>query len=129
VSNEFRELSGLRVNVDKVVLMPHLDAPQDRPYPYVYFLTIINDSHESVIIESRKWILRDLDGDVLVVEGHGVVGENPHLKPGESFSYHSYHVIKTDTEARGSLFGRTESSQKLRVSIPPFKMIIAPELS
>ena len=38
------ELEGLRATVDRVSYMPHLKAPADKPFPFVYFITIHNDS-------------------------------------------------------------------------------------
>ena len=40
------ELEPLRVSVDDVLYMPSLDAPTERPHPFVYFITITNDSEE-----------------------------------------------------------------------------------
>ena len=64
-----RELDGLRATIDRVVFMPHLDAPEDRPYPFVYFITIHNDSPEPVQIKGRKWVVTDADDQRVVVEG------------------------------------------------------------
>src|SRR5262245_50425892 len=90
------ELPGLRVTVDRVVHVPHLDAPEDRPHPFVYFITIHNESEQAVTIRGRKWVVTDDAGQRLVVEGDGVVGKFPRLEPGEDFSYNSYHTIGAD---------------------------------
>jgi len=110
------------VEVEEVLYMPHLDAPDDRPFPFVYFLSIINDSTEAVTILGRKWILSECDGETVVVEGQGVVGESPEIEPGEKFSYNSYHVIKTKTQVRGSFFGKLKGGKRVRVAIPEFKL-------
>src|SRR5688572_698672 len=96
------ELKGLRVTVDRVVYMPHLEAPDDRPYPFVYFITIHNDSLETVTIRGRKWVVTDAEDQRVVVEGDGVVGKFPHLAPGDHFSYNSYHVIGSRSVAEGA---------------------------
>jgi|TARA_B110000914_G_scaffold171499_1_gene152249 ApaG protein len=119
-----QKLPGLRVEVEEVIFMPHLDAPDDRPYPFVYFISIINDSSETVAIRARKWILRDLQGELVVIEGRGVVGEMPELQAGERFSYNSYHVIASNSEARGSFFGLNAKGEGIRVSIPPFNLVV-----
>ena len=77
VSAVFRELANLRVIIDKIVYMPALEAPPDRPYPFVYFITIDNQSAETVTIRGRKWVITDQAGQKIVVEGDGVVGEYP----------------------------------------------------
>ena len=116
------ELPDLRVTVDRVVHVPHLDAPAERPHPFVYFITIRNDSQETVTIRGRKWVVTDADGQRLVVEGDGVVGKTPRLEPGEEFSYNSYHTIGSDSVAEGAFFGVTEGGVRVFTRIPPFTM-------
>ena len=116
------ELGGLRVTVDRVTFMPSLDAPPERPFPFVYFITIHNDSEETVTIRGRKWVVSDVAGQTIVVEGDGVVGKTPRLMPGESFSYNSYHTIGRDSVADGAFFGVTESDARVVVRIPRFEM-------
>ncbi len=118
----FDELPGLRVLVEDVIFMPHLDAPEEKPHPFVYFLTIVNDSGEAVTIAGRKWIVKDTTGDTTVVEGEGVVGETPTIKAGERFSYNSYHTVGRDSVASGAFFGKKESGGGVRVRIPDFHL-------
>ena len=118
----FTELAGLRVTVDRVEHMPHLDAPAERPHPFVYFLTIHNDSDATVTIKGRKWVVTDAEGQSVVVEGDGVVGEFPCLDPGDDFSYHSYHTIGSDSAAEGALFGVTAAGDFVLTRIPRFVM-------
>jgi ApaG protein len=118
----FKELKGLRVSIDKVVYMPHLEAPADRPYPFVYFITIDNQSEETVTIKGRKWVVTDALGQRVVVEGDGVVGKFPCLAPGEHFSYNSYHVIGSDSVAEGAFIGVNEESVPVITRIPRFEM-------
>src|ERR1700746_1526248 len=111
MSNLFRELAEVRVTIDRVVYVPTLEAPPDRPYPFVYFITIDNQSTETVTIRGRKWVVTDITGQQIVVEGDGVVGEFPRLCPGEQFSYNSYHVIGSDCVAEGAFLGVDEAGQ------------------
>lgn len=122
MSTHFPELKDLRVIVDEVVYAPHLDAPEERPHPFVYFLTIANDSDEPVTIKGRKWVVTDAEGHTIVVEGDGVVGKFPRLEPGERFSYNSYHVIGSDSIAEGSFIGVKDDGQPVTVRIPAFEM-------
>ena len=119
---KFEELPGLSVSVDEVVYAPQLNAPADKPFPYAYFLSIHNESEESVTILGRKWIVKDAGGGTLVVEGDGVVGQTPRLTPGQTFSYNSYHVIAEPSEATGTFFGQTDSGRAICVRVPDFKM-------
>ena len=122
MSNSIAELEGLRVTVDEVKFMPQLQASEDRPFPFVYFITIHNDSEETVTIKGRKWVVTDTRGDTLVVEGDGVVGKFPRIEPGEDFSYNSYHTIGADSVAEGAFIGMTEEDVPVLVRIPPFEM-------
>lgn len=116
------ELAGLHVSVDRVVHMPQLEAPPDRPHPFVYFITVRNDSAVPVTIKGRKWVVTDAEGLTVVVEGDGVVGEFPHLHSGHQFSYNSYHTIGSNSVADGALFGITDSGEPVFTRIPRFEM-------
>ena len=118
------ELKKLRVTVDRVVHVPHLDAPPDRPHPFVYFITIQNGSDRSVTLMGRKWVVLHNDGTRLVIEGDKIVGETPQLAPGEQFSYNSYHVTGVDASAHGSFHGLDEFGNRVHVILPPFEMTI-----
>ena len=119
---EFRELKSLCVQVEKVIYMPHLEAPAERPYPFVYFIAIENNSDETVTIKGRKWVVTDAEGGRVVVEGDGVVGKFPKLEPGERFSYNSYHVIGADSVAEGAFIAVTEDGEPVVTRIPSFTM-------
>ena len=116
------ELEGLHVTVDRVAFVPHIDAPKERPFPFVYFITIHNDSSETVTIKGRKWVVADTAGSTIVVEGDGVVGKFPRIEPGAHFSYNSYHTIGADSVADGAFFGVTEDGAAVAVRIPRFEM-------
>ena len=119
---KYQELEGLSVRVDDIIYMPSLDAPADKPHPFVYFITIVNDSTERVRILGRKWVVRERDGEICVVEGDGVVGQTPALEPGDDFSYNSYHVIADDAVASGAFFGTTADGRKVLAPVPEFKL-------
>ena len=116
-----REMKEIVVKVDQVVYMPSLEAPEEKPHPFVYFITIENDSDETVQIEGRKWVVREGD-ECVVVEGEGVVGQKPELLPGEQFSYNSYHVVARDAQVEGAFFGRTHSGERFLTRIPAFRL-------
>ena len=122
--NHYQEIKGLAVCVNDVIYMPSLDAPADKPHPFVYFITIRNESSEQISITGRKWLVKDEECGVTVVEGDGVVGETPLLGPGEDFSYNSYHIAAGDAVASGSLFGETAAGVKVRVRIPDFNLVV-----
>lgn len=116
------EFEGLRVKVDDVVYMPSLDAPPEKPHPFVYFISIHNDSPVPVTIRGRKWVVREDDGEVTVVEGQGVVGQSPIIEPGGHFSYNSYHVVAGGASASGAFFGETAAGEWIFTRIPEFRL-------
>lgn len=125
MENAFEELPGLVVVVEKIVYMPDLDAPPERPHPFVYFLNIKNNSTELVQIVGRKWVVRELsDNEVVVVEGDGVVGQTPEIAVGENFSYNSYHITRGNARAEGAFFGQTGDGKRVMVRIPSFDLEI-----
>lgn len=102
--------------------MPSLTAPDDRPFPFVYFITIRNGSEIAVTVRARKWVVRQRNGEVIVVEGDGVVGQFPRLEPGGEFSYNSCHTVSQDSEAGGAYFVEGDDGRKYCVRIPPFRL-------
>jgi ApaG protein len=119
---EIRELTGLMVSVDRVVYLPEVEAPADRPYAFRYFITIRNESDETVTIKGRKWVVTDVNGQRVVVEGDGVVGQFPRLRTGEQFTYNSHHVIGADSYAEGAYLGVTDGGEAVTTRIPRFDM-------
>jgi ApaG protein len=117
-----RELVGWNVEVKEVKYMPELDAPADKPHPFVYFIRIWSDAEEVVKLVARKWIVREDHGEVVVVEGDGVVGETPIFQYGSEFSYHSYHVVACSATVQGSYFGETQNGEKVFTRIPEFRL-------
>src|SRR3954449_8787699 len=93
----FLELPGLHVTVDRVAYYPDAQTPPDRPHCFVYFITIHNDSDVTVTIKGRKWVVTNERGEVIAVEGDGVVGEFPEIAPGDRFTYNSFHLNDTRT--------------------------------
>ena len=118
----FRQLDSLRVILDKLVYTPKLETPAERPHPFAYYLTIENLSEETLTIKGRKWVITDAQGHRIVVEGDGVVGKTPCLKPGDRFSYHSYHVIASDSVAEGAFFAVNQAGEAVVTRIPRFEM-------
>ena len=122
MARALRELKDLKVTIDRVVYMPHLEAPPERPYPFEYHITIHNHSSEIVTIKGRKWVVTDETGGRIVVEGDGVVGKFPCLAPGDKFSYHSYHVIASNSVAEGSFIGTSSGGTPVLTRIPKFEL-------
>lgn len=121
-----RALPGLNVTIDRVLHAPDLMGPPDRPHVFVYFITISNESDETVTIKGRKWVIREANGDTIAVEGDGLVGEFPRLEPGERFSYNSSHAAAASAVAEGAYLGVTDTGEPVFTRIPRFEMRIPP---
>ncbi len=76
--------------------------PASRRFVFAYTITVTNNGHHVVQLRSRHWVITDGLGDVEEVKGPGVVGEQPVLRPGESFRYTSGAVLTTE---RGTMKG------------------------
>ncbi len=63
---------------------------------FSYLVTISNESNELVRLLSRHWIIIDADGRKEIVDGSGVAGHKPELRPGTSFTYSSYCPLGTE---------------------------------
>jgi ApaG protein len=117
------ELEGLHVTVDRVVYHPNAQTPADRPHCFAYYITIHNEAEVAVTIKGRKWVVRDDDGEITAVEGDGVVGQTPLILPGGSFSYNSFHLLRTrSARAEGAYIGVDSEGRRILTRIPAFEM-------
>jgi ApaG protein len=119
---KIRNLPGLSAVVDEVTYAMELESPPEKPFRFIYHITIRNESAETVTIRARKWVVREENGESTVIEGDGVVGKFPRLEPGESFSYNSTHIVATDAVVDGAYFGTTESGEAVFTRIPTFRL-------
>ena len=70
-------------------------APSEQRYVFSYTITIRNEGQRAAKLLTRHWIITDANGRVKEVRGEGVVGEQPHLEPGQGFRYSSGAVLET----------------------------------
>jgi len=77
--------------------------PDVSRYVFSYTITIANHGPVAARLVSRHWVITDANGKVQEVNGNGVVGEQPHLNPGEVFKYSSGAVLETPV---GAMQGR-----------------------
>ena len=109
------------MTVDKLIHQPDVLTSPDRPHCFAYHITIHNNGDEQVTIRGRKWVVTEASGDVTAVEGDGVVGEQPVLKPGEGFRYTSGAVIETPVGTmQGSYQMVAADGQQFDAAIPEF---------
>lgn len=109
---------GIRVSVTSRYL-PEQSVPLSHRYVWAYTVRITNEGRSAARLESRHWIITDARGKVEEVRGPGVVGEHPHLEPGQSFQYTSGCMLAT---SRGTMRG---TYQMVRDDGTPFDAEIA----
>lgn len=85
---------GIRVDVESS-FVPERSAPARGHYFFSYRITITNDGDRPARLVSRHWVITDGNGRVEHVRGAGVVGEQPRLEPGQSFTYQSFCPLTT----------------------------------
>ncbi len=88
------ETRKIRVVVDTSYLEEQ-SSPTEQRYVFSYTITIRNEGSVAARVMARHWIITDSNGKVQEVRGEGVVGEQPHLKPGQGFRYSSGAVLET----------------------------------
>jgi ApaG protein len=99
--------------------------PESGRYVFAYTITIANTGDVPVRLISRHWIITDANGKVQEVTGDGVVGEQPHLNPGEEFRYSSGAVLETPVGAMQGMY-RMEADNGVNFDAPiaPFTLAV-----
>lgn len=85
---------GIRVAVSPMYL-PEQSDPASRRFLFAYKIRIANEGDIGVRLISRRWMIVNAHGEREDVEGDGVVGQQPHLRPGQTFEYSSYCPLNT----------------------------------
>lgn len=90
-------------------------------YVFAYTITITNTGEVPAQLIARSWNVNDANGLTERVKGLGVVGQQPLLKPGQSFEYTSGTRLRTPTGTmHGSYFCVAEDGERFEVDIPMF---------
>ncbi len=105
--------------------IPEQSIPERDHFVFAYTITIRNDGNAAARLLSRHWIITDANNKVQEVKGDGVVGEQPHLKPGERFRYTSGTMLDTPVGSmRGSYQMIADDGMKFDAEIPMFTLSI-----
>lgn len=100
-------------------------TPDDNRYVFAYTITISNQGSVPAKLLARHWYITNADNDVQEVIGEGVVGEQPHLAPGESYRYTSGAILETPV---GSMHGSyqmiADDGKRFEADIQPFNLSI-----
>jgi ApaG protein len=101
--------------------LPDQSNPEEDLYVFAYTITITNKGEVAAQLISRVWNVNDANGHTEKVKGLGVVGQQPLLKPGQSFEYTSGTRLRTPTGTmHGSFFCVAEDGEKFDADVPMF---------
>ena len=111
----------------KIIVRPQYLENQSKPdeghFVWAYTITVENHGRDTVTLKTRYWKITDATGKVQEVRGAGVVGEQPTLKPGDSFQYTSGCPLKTPSGFMvGAYQMQTGAGEMINVEIPAFSL-------
>jgi ApaG protein len=114
----------IRVDVATQFVDKQSDPGADR-YVFAYTITIRNQGVVPAKLLTRHWVITDANGKVQEVRGDGVVGEQPHLEPGQGFRYTSGTVLETPVGSmQGSYQMVADDGHKFDAPIAPFRLAV-----
>ena len=115
---------GIQVSVE-TTYQPDFSNPQQHHYVFTYKVRIENKSNHTVQLLRRRWEIYDATETRKIVEGDGVVGQQPILEPGESHTYVSSCNLKSGIgKMRGSFtFEKLMDGKLMEIVIPEFQLI------
>jgi ApaG protein len=113
---------GIAVSVDPAYLEAR-SSPGSSQYFWAYRVIIENQGRETVRLLSRHWMITNARGELTEVKGPGIVGEQPVLKPGESYEYRNGAPLNTPSGMMGGAYQmETESGEQFDIEIPTFSL-------
>jgi ApaG protein len=118
------QLHDIRVQVATSYIDDQSEPDANR-YVFAYTITISNNGKIPARLLSRHWIITDANGKVQEVSGDGVVGEQPHLNPGERFRYSSGAILETPVGAMQGLYRmEADNGSNFDAPIAPFTLAV-----
>ena len=113
---------GVRITVNPVYLDSQSE-PDRNHFVWAYQVKIVNESHETVQLLTRHWKITDSRGQLQEVQGPGVVGEQPVLKPGEAFEYTSGTPLSTPSGIMAGTYQmQVETGEMFDAVVPAFSL-------
>lgn len=101
-------------------------SPDDGRYVFAYTITMRNTGTVRARLQSRHWVITDANGRIEEVRGPGVVGQHPHLAPGEAFRYTSAAAIETPVGTmHGSYQMIGDDGVAFDAPIAPFRLAVS----
>jgi len=113
---------GIAVSVEPSYLEAN-SSPGNSRYFWAYRVTIENQGRETVQLLNRHWMITNARGEFTEVKGAGVIGKQPFLKPGESYTYTSGAPLNTPSGMMGGSYQmESDRGERFDIEIPTFSL-------
>ena len=118
---------GIRISV-KTIYDGSYFKNYNLHFAFNYIIKITNQSKSTVQLKSRHWRIFDSLSSDIIIDGEGVIGEKPSIKPGDSYEYSSGCLITSPVGAMRGFYNMIDinNGKKFRAYIPTFN-ITAPQ--
>jgi ApaG protein len=119
--------AGIRVRVAVSFSPEHSHVGPDVPahFAYTYTVTVTNDGQQGVTLVARHWVITNEHGGEEHVRGPGVVGLQPFLSKGQSFTYSSSVGLRTPAGTmHGEYTMEWEDGERFEAAIAPFALLV-----
>ncbi|MDZ4864159.1 MAG: Co2+/Mg2+ efflux protein ApaG [Gemmatimonadota bacterium] len=118
----YRSSEGIRITV-RPAFLPERSHASKQQFVFAYFVRIENTGAEPAQLRTRRWLIHDSIGEDTVVEGEGVVGEQPVLARGQVHEYQSFCVLKSASGwMEGQYFFQRPDGTTFPADIPRFHL-------
>jgi len=122
MNNQHKPLETISV-ITKFI--PEQSDKVNLKFVFSYTITITNNTKKAFQVLSRYWLITDADGETSTVEGKGIVGEQPHIIPGTSYTYTSGCLLKTPLGTMQGYYQVIDDKQVTRIiDIPVFQLAL-----
>ena len=109
----------------KPYFMEAQSSPDEERYVFAYTITLTNAGEIPARLLQRHWLITDSNGQIQEIRGDGVIGEQPYLKPGESFCYTSGAMIATPVGTmQGDYTMHSDDGDNFYADVPRFTLSI-----
>ncbi len=113
---------GIRVRVRPSFSLADSD-PSDGTFVFSYTINMANEGESAAQLLWRHWLIHDAVGEDAMVDGEGVVGEQPVLHPGETHEYRSYCVLRSPVGyMEGHYTFVRPDGERFKVDVPRFHL-------
>lgn len=120
--NGATESHQIEIKVKTCYLDEH-SQPDQKCFAFAYTITIENNSDKPAQLLSRHWIITDANDAIQEAQGMGVVGQQPHILPGDSYTYSSGAILETQAGTmEGTYQMQSDAGENFNVPIPAFSL-------